>query len=152
MILDSIENSERYKGLSPMIDKAFDFLTSHDLKNLSPGRHELEGENLFALVLEYDTHPILDGMWEAHRKYYDIQYILEGRERIAISHIDSMTVTKEYDAAGDYSLFAGEGEFLTLKEKDFIILNPYEVHQPGILISDSHFPIKIKKIVVKAII
>src|SRR5690606_33836738 len=126
--------------------------SSNDLKNLSPGRHDIDGENLFALVLEYETHPILDGKWEAHRKYYDIQYILEGHERIAISHIDSMTVTQKYDADGDYSLFAGEGEFLTLKEKDFIILNPYEVHQPGVFTSDSQFPTRIKKIVVKAII
>jgi len=151
MIYDKIEYADIYLNKNEYINRAIKFLQTEDLNALSAGRHEIDGDNVFALVLEYDTHPVLEGKWEAHRKYYDIQYIVEGTEQIAIAHIDRMQVVEPYNENGDYELFSGEVEALkTLKEKDFILLSPHEVHQPGIFLNDSIK--KIKKIVVKALI
>lgn len=151
MIYDKIQYSSLYKCDNEYITKALDFLKTKDLNALEKGRHEIDGENLFALVLEYDTHPLLEGKWEAHRKYYDIQYIVSGTERIAISNINTMKSEGPYNEEGDYELFSGSvGELITLDEKDFIVLSPHEVHQPGLSIDGNTQ--KIRKVVVKAMI
>ncbi|MGB1309000.1 MAG: YhcH/YjgK/YiaL family protein [Oceanihabitans sp.] len=151
MIFDKIEHADIYLNKNEYINKAIKFLQTEDLNALAAGRHEIDGDNVFALVLEYDTHPLLEGKWEAHRKYYDLQYIVEGKEQIAIANINTMKVVEAYNKEGDYELFSGEvTELKTLSEKDFILLSPHEVHQPGIVINNTIQ--KIKKIVVKALI
>jgi YhcH/YjgK/YiaL family protein len=150
MILDKLERIDYYRSGNPYINIAFDFLKTSNLMALENGKHIIDAENVFALVMEYDTHPLLEGKWEAHRKYYDIQYILEGNEIIAISDISNMKVTELYNEEGDYELFDGPGSFHILRPNDFIVLKPHEVHQPGISIDNSTQ--RIKKIVVKALI
>lgn len=152
MLYDNLTNYQRYKGMNLLIDKAFEFLSSSSIQNLPLGRHEIAGDKIFALVLEYDTHPLIDSGWEAHRKYYDIQYMLRGSERIALAHIDTMKIVEEYNSEGDYQLFSGQGDLLSLNENNFIVLNPYEVHQPGILLTDNSESLKVRKIVVKVLI
>ena len=55
MIIDKIENSHLYKDLSKRIEKAFEYIHNTDLKNINPGKYEIEGENIFALISEYET-------------------------------------------------------------------------------------------------
>ena len=52
MILDSIKNAELYYSLSPRIKEAFDWLAKTDIKSLSVGRHDIDGDNLFVNVMD----------------------------------------------------------------------------------------------------
>jgi hypothetical protein len=52
-------------------EKAFNFLKTNNLGNISIGRHELEGANLFVNVDEYTTKNEDDSRFEAHREYID---------------------------------------------------------------------------------
>lgn len=150
MIYDSINNIDFYSNNHKNLNKAIAFLKRDDLSTLNPGKHTIFGEQVFALVLEYDTHPLFEDKWEAHRKYYDLQFMLSGTEKIALSDIKDMKVTQSYNSVDDYELFSGTGDLLTLKQNDFILLKPHEVHQPGIILKDKPEPIR--KIVVKALI
>ena len=82
MVIDTLENCSRYESLHPRFKAAFDFLKRAEAENVPIGRIDLDGNTLYALTQEYDTKPIHDGKLEAHRKYIDIQFILEGEEFI----------------------------------------------------------------------
>ena len=80
MIIDKIENSHIYKELGKRIEKAFEYIRNTDLKNIQPGRYEINGENIFALISEYKTKSEHEGKLEAHRKYLDVQFVISARE------------------------------------------------------------------------
>lgn len=44
------------------------------------GRHEIDGDRVFALVQNYTTNPIEGALYEAHRRYSDIQFVFSGRK------------------------------------------------------------------------
>ena len=74
MIVDRLANLDLYRGLAPRWVKALEFLRDSDLLSLSLGRHDLDGDRLFALVQDYETKPTEQCRWEAHRRYCDIQF------------------------------------------------------------------------------
>ncbi|MDO6595888.1 YhcH/YjgK/YiaL family protein [Oceanihabitans sp. 2_MG-2023] len=151
MIFDSLDNAAFYHQLSPHIKKGLEFLVNtKNLQDLPVGRVEIDGDNVFALVQEYDTKAFNVDMWEAHKKYFDIQFIVSGSEAIKVSRIEDMTPNTKYHADGDYWLFSGEGNALKIIENQFAILSPEDIHQPAITLGDTTQ--KIKKIVVKALI
>jgi len=148
MIKDSILNAHLYYGFNKNIQTAFDFLKdTSKLVSLQKGTVDIDGDNVFALVQEYITKDFNNEMWEAHKRYYDIQYIVSGTEVVAIKHIEGIRNYTEYKEIEDYWLFKGEKEdIITISDNDFLILGPQDVHQPGISKSDAS---QIKKIVVK---
>ena len=50
MIVDLLENSQRYVGLHERFAAAFDFLRTPNLAELDSGKVELQGEQLFAIM------------------------------------------------------------------------------------------------------
>ena len=74
MVLDVLENKERYYSLHKNFKDAFDFLEKSLKSNPEPGKYELKGDDLFAVVQAYETAE--DSKWEAHRKYIDIQFYI----------------------------------------------------------------------------
>lgn len=146
MIIDNLKNASLYFGINPRIKTALEFLQSNDCANLKPGRHEIDGENVYANVSSYDSKPKEKGLWEAHRRYYDIQYVAAGTEIMGYANLESLKVSKEYEEEGDYLLLEGNGDFVTAKEGTFIIFGPEDAHMPGIAAKE---PEKVAKIVVK---
>ena len=62
------------------IQKAIDCIRSGKLDELAPGRHELF-DGAYINVFEYQTKT--EGLYEAHRKYIDIHYLIRGCEIIS---------------------------------------------------------------------
>ena len=145
MIIDRLANSHLYAGLPPRIQRAFQYLRDTDWQTTEVGRYEVEGTGLFALVQQYSTKPRADGKWEAHRRYIDVQYVVQGTEQIGYAHL-SRLVEGEYDAAKDFLPLVGEGDYLTLSSGDFMLLYPEDGHKPGLALADST---AVKKVVVK---
>ncbi|WP_158289509.1 YhcH/YjgK/YiaL family protein [Paenibacillus flagellatus] len=146
MILDSIANLGQYAGLHPRFKQAVEFLNGQDVGRLEPGKYEIDGARLYAIVQEYETKPREQGVWEAHRRYYDIQCIVRGRETCGYAPIGSAEVAKAYDGDSDYALFAADGTFFELREGFFAFFAPQDVHMPGIAVDG---PAPVKKIVIK---
>ena len=81
MILDELAASGRYAALHTGIARAFAFLRTATV-NISDGRHEIDGERVYANVMSY-TSKVPPGLThEAHRRYADVQFILHGEELI----------------------------------------------------------------------
>jgi YhcH/YjgK/YiaL family protein len=146
MIIDKIENACLYFGLSPEIKTALEFLQKTDCAKLEPGRHEIDGDKVYANVSRYDSKPREKGVWEAHRRYYDVQYVAAGTEMMGYANLKSLKVTKEYEEDGDYLLLEGKGDFVTASSGTFIIFGPEDAHMPGIAAEQ---PERISKVVVK---
>jgi YhcH/YjgK/YiaL family protein len=148
MILDRLENASLYTGYNPRMKAAFEFLQKHRDGNLADGEHEIDGRNCYAIVMDIATREQKDAVWEAHRKYIDIQYIVRGNERMGWAHLDNVKndVTSPYDNANDYELYKGNGSWLDVQAGEFAVFGPTDVHAPIIRINNCE---KVKKIVIK---
>jgi len=133
MIFDKIENIERYSLPQRSFAKMVKFINAYEETSFQEGKFEIDGSELFGIGLTYNTKNEENCLWEAHRKYIDIHYILEGEEIVHVNDISNMEVSKLYNEGHDYELFNGEKkEELKLKKGSFLILYPNEVHKTSI--------------------
>jgi YhcH/YjgK/YiaL family protein len=145
MIVDLLANSHLYRGLSPRIDRAFAYLHETDLAALEPGDYEIDGKKIYARALTYTTRLPEQGVWEAHRRYIDLQVMVHGEERICYAPLSRLT-PGAYDAAKDFLRLSGNGDSITLQSGSFMLLWPDDGHMPCLAVGA---PGPIKKVVVK---
>jgi YhcH/YjgK/YiaL family protein len=146
MIIDKIENAHLYKNISERINKSFEYIRTTDLKNLPPSKYPIDGENIFALVSEYQTKPVSEGKLEAHRKYIDVQFVISGEELMGYVPLGNQQILESYKEENDIVFYTGDKSFTKVSEGMFVIFFPEDVHMPGIStgkISD------VKKLVIK---
>ena len=106
MIADTLAQYHRYTSLSPRFAAAFNFLERLPA-DAALERHEIDGDNCFALVQAYNTKPLAQAKFEAHRKYIDIQFIQSGRETLLWSPLTAlMETTIPYTHDTDVAFFA----------------------------------------------
>lgn len=146
MILDNIKNCKKYEQLNRNFEKAFQFLKREDLGSLAVGKYEIDGENIFAMVQEYETKDLENAKYEAHKKYIDIQYLIEGTENMGYVLIDDLEVSSIYSEENDFMLLTGKPRLILLNEREFFILFPEDAHMPGIFVKEKS---KVRKVVVK---
>ena len=79
MILDTLDAIGKYAGISPNFETAVRWLQETDPEALEPGRTDIDGEKVYAVVSENRLEP-KEPVFEVHRRYADIQIILQGRE------------------------------------------------------------------------
>ncbi len=150
MILDQLKHAGFYLGLGRRIAAGLRFLAENDCRALAPGRHAIEGDNVYALVQEYRTKPRAAGIWEAHRRYVDIQYVAGGAEIMGYAPVSNLTVQQPYNIEKDCELFggpaSGSGEFFRVPTGVFAIFAPPDAHMPGLA---DGAPAAVRKVVVK---
>ena len=132
MIVDSLENAERYGRLHPGLAEGFAFLRRSDLAKLPNGRHELRGTQLFAIVSHDPGRGREKSLLESHRKYIDIQYIIEHPDVIGWLPTTRCTrVATPYDADKDIGFFYDRPPtWLEVPSGFFAIFFPADVHAP----------------------
>jgi len=145
MVIDHLKNASCYYGLNARFKRAFDFLREKDFSKMDPGKYEIDGLDIYALVATYETKPKNKGTWEAHQRYIDIQYLAEGMEMVGYAPIEEM-VSRDYQEAEDYLTLEGEGDFIILRQGNFAIFQPQDAHMPGLA---ANSPQAVKKIIVK---
>lgn len=147
MVVDKIENADIYSGIHKKFKLAFDFLKNTDFSKLSPGKYEVDGEEVFALVNEYETKEVDDStQLEAHKEYIDIQFMSSGSEKIGVAIKFDQLPVKEYNKKDDYHLFNENYNFISLKKGMFGIFYPDDLHLPGVKNETIEL---VKKVVVK---
>lgn len=146
MILDSIENAEFYQGLNPKIKKAFDFLKNTDLKSLDAGKYFIEEPDVYAIVQGYTTKEAGTADLEAHRKFTDLQFVVEGRELMGYANLADTSEKAEYDCDKDLIFLNGKANFFIAEAGTFAIFFPTDAHMPSMCVNE---PSSVKKIVIK---
>jgi len=145
MIIDKIKNHKLYASLSPIISIAFDYINNTDLSSLESGKYEIENENIFALVQEYNTKNREDCKLEGHFKFIDLQYIISGTEFMGVSALNNQIQISKSEER-DIAFYEGDPTFFRLDKGMFAIFFPDDLHMPGIKVSQSS---NVKKVVVK---
>ena len=124
------------------------FLTGNDLTALPLGRHEIVPGGAYANVQEYQTK--LEGGFEVHRDFIDVQIVVSGAETILVADLaDALDCTQEYDKERDFALYASASKFrsLDVDSTSWCIFFPTDLHQPGM--ARDGVPSPVKKVVVK---
>jgi YhcH/YjgK/YiaL family protein len=146
MIIDKIESSHLYEGISERIKKSFDYIRQTDLKTIKPGKYEIDGGNIFALISEYKTKSETEGKLEAHRKYIDVQYVISGEEQMGYVPLNDQQILEPYKEENDIVFFKGDKSFTKVSAGMFAIFFPEDVHMPGINAGNIS---EVKKLVIK---
>ena len=147
MIFDNIKNRAIYDKLGEKFTIAFNFIEKVEREGADVGRYELDGSNVYAMVQEYSPKAESD-MFEAHKNYIDVQFILSGKEYMECASAKNCTVTDEYMPDKDAALYICNGLKVTLEAEqgDFAVFYPHDIHKPGLKCGDCE---KVRKIVVK---
>lgn len=149
MIRDELKNAHLYEGLGAGIASALRYLRSTDLDALAPGRYEIDGKDLIAIVEEYNSKTLEQCFWEAHRRHIDVQCVVRGAEKIGYANLAALNVIQAYSEEKDFLKLgdpAGAGEFMTIRAGSFVILGPEDAHLPGLAVTT---PAPTKKVVMK---
>ena len=138
-----MKDLNKIKELCP---SAYDFIVNK-AEGVAVGKYNLEN-GAYVSVQEYTTKARSEAKYEAHKKFIDIQMILSGKELIAVSPIEKMTISDEYNEEKDFMLFHHNDECTdyVLEAGDFLILYPQDVHMPGVCVNEKS---PVRKIVVK---
>jgi biofilm protein TabA len=139
MILDDLKNAERYWSLHPLFREGFRFLARTDLAALASGKYEIQGEQLFALINRDPGRGHAGARLEAHRRYIDIQFLVDGSEEIGWRPTaECRQLTDPYDAERDIMFFADPPHtWIELPVGKFMIFYPEDAHAPLASLGDN---------------
>jgi YhcH/YjgK/YiaL family protein len=148
MIYDVLDNFSIYLCLHPHFADALAFLRNHEgtLPALMPGSYDINSSGAFASVSEYESKPESEGFLEYHRKFIDIQILIQGREKIGVAD-KGRCRDLGYEEEKDMGKLEGTADFITLDTGNFAIFFPQDAHMPQIFCSDQRE--KVKKVVFK---
>lgn len=113
-----------------------------------PGKIEMNGDKMYANVMEFDAKAADEQIAEKHELYIDVHYLFEGEETIGwFPQRDGLEPTKAYDSDADYMLYAPADDEVLLKMTPgmFAVFYPHDIHRPGM----GEPSARIKKAVVK---
>src|SRR4030042_7009969 len=99
MIIDHIDNYKKY-NMGKAWETAFDFLKKFNI-NSEPKRYDIKGNDIYLLLVSYNSKPEEEARLESHREYIDIQIGLEGREIIKWYNADKLKPNTSYNKEND---------------------------------------------------
>lgn len=145
MIYDTLKHLAQYQGLSPRLLRGLELLRTADFSSLEDRSYEVEGKDLFFSLQSYETKPA-NPTPEAHRDYIDIQFLVEGAEKIGVAPLEAMTEEAEGHPDRDIWFYHGPVDEITLTGDRFAVFFPGDAHAPGIALGR---PAPCRKCVVK---
>lgn len=148
MILDGINHFLKYARKNENSLLAYDFIMNYQKNPLPCGRYDLDGERCFALVQTYETVPEVQKDFESHERYIDLQYVIEGAEKMLWSQRELLSIKTPLDKAKDVEFYSG-GEnacAVVVRAGEFAVFYPQEAHKPGCCVTT---PETVRKIVIK---
>jgi biofilm protein TabA len=149
MIYDVLDNAHFYFPPAGRLAKAIDYIKNFDLSQ-PDGRYEIDGKNMYAIVMSYQTKPAEQQKAETHIKYLDVQAVLSGRERMDVVLLSgSAVVDTPYDETKDAAFYKMPPDYarMVMTNGIFAVLYPQDIHRPCCSLNDS--PTSVRKIVVK---
>ena len=131
-MLDSLSNAARYEAHHPGFARAFAFLAEPDLATLPPGRHEIDGDRVFVLIDHREGRGNDGARLEAHRRYIDIQYTIDGQEEIGFAPLAvCRKPSGTFDEEKDIIFFDDRPmTWLAVPAGQFAIFFPHDAHAP----------------------
>ena len=132
MVLDHVGRAAQYAQLHRAFARAFEYLRANDLAALTPGRHEIEGDEIYLSVDHVDGRGREGARLEAHRRHIDIQLTLAGVEQIGWRPLAACEQPDgAFDPGRDIGFFRDRPEtWLVVPPGTFAIFFPEDAHAP----------------------
>lgn len=144
--VNAVEFYRQYHASKAAWDKAFAFLADPKTAGLAPGKYPIDGDLVYASITEAPGKTLEQATWESHRRYIDLQYVIDGKEQISVTPIAAATVTHAYDSTRDAANYTATGKDYIAAPGTFYLFFPGDVHRPNVKVPG--FDI-VKKIVIK---
>ncbi len=132
MVLDRLDQADRYTQLHPAFKRAFEFLRVTDLAALVPGRHEIDGDAIYVSIDHVEGRGHEGARLECHRQHIDIQLTIAGDEQIGWKPLAKCeTSDGGFDAALDLGFYRDRPDtWLIVPPGTFAIFFPDDAHAP----------------------
>lgn len=148
MIITPLNTISRFKGISPNLDVAFDYLSKLDLNKV-----ELHPEQFFISdgvklsVFDYMPNNGKPGEnFEAHKEWMDIHLVVKGEEKMPVASAQTVEEKTPYSKEKDIAFYKGKPEAIAdLYPGDVLVAFPEDYHQPGVKDNDN----VVRKLVMK---
>lgn len=153
MIITNVNNEIQNKSLAKDIRFCIEFAKKNENKILSlvNGSYDVGYNNIKMNLGKYFTKSENEKFWESHKKYLDVQIMINGTEKVAINDIRDMEV-KSFDEERDLAILEGDKAFdIIMKTGDVLVFFPNDVHKPELNVSENDDSGNIRKIVTKVV-
>ena len=132
MVIDRLENLERYVSLNPLFAQAVEFLKSTDLDAHEIGKVVLKEGELMVNFSQARPKTKDEARIETHNNFIDIQIPLSGVELMGYMPRTDLPEAP-YNAEKDITFYEGLAtDYLTVKPGMFAIFFPEDGHAPCI--------------------
>lgn len=153
MIITNVNDEIQNKSLAKDIRFCIEFAKKNENKILSlvNGSYDVGYNNIKMNLGKYFTKSENEKFWESHKKYLDVQIMINGTEKVAINDIRDMEV-KSFDEEKDLTILEGDKAFdIVMKTGDVLVFFPNDVHKPELNVSENDDSGNIRKIVTKVV-
>lgn len=132
MVIDTLENLDKYVSLNPLFKDVLNFIKSNDLNSLEIGKHEIKASDLFVNVQVAKGKTKEVAVLETHKKMIDIQIPLSAEETYGYTPLCDLP-DAEYNNEKDITKYEGMADtYVTCKPGEFAIFFPQDGHAPCI--------------------
>lgn len=131
MILCELEEAYRYVSLNTRFQDVLNYL-SQITPAWEVGRHEIPDTDCFVIVASDLGRGKSESPLEIHRKYVDIQLVLEGKELIGWQALSlCRNVTEAYDESRDIAFYGDLPQtWLSIRPGQCAFFFPEDAHAP----------------------
>lgn len=151
MIFDTPQNAFRYFSAESPFRRGIAFIEKALAEGIADGSYELDGDACYAMVQRYETAPAAGKRAETHRRYADIQAVIEGEEIIEWCPAAGLVIDTPYAPENDIAFYreASGAAPLILRPGLFVVFYPEDAHKPGCALT---IPATVRKVVVKVLL
>ena len=133
MIIDTLDNLEKYAALNPLFPKVVEFLKDNDLSKMADGKYEIEGKDLFVNITTTKGKTPDEAFIETHNKMIDIQIPITAAETYGYTQRELLPDV-EYNAEKDITKIPdlAADSYVTCQPGMMVIFFPQDGHAPCI--------------------
>jgi biofilm protein TabA len=129
---DMVEFATQYHQQKDRWDKVFQWMATHDVATLAPGKYDIDGTHAFANVQDAVLRSADEVRIESHKKYIDLQWTVVGIERYGIVKPKYATIQIPYK--GDVMFWnTTKISYVNSKPDMFFLFFPNNYHRPCVL-------------------
>lgn len=139
MVVDTLDNLEKYVSLNPLFEEVVKFIKENDLNKLEAGKHFIKDKDLFVNITTAHGKTADEAVLETHKNMLDIQIPLDNNETYGYLPLADLPEA-EYNAEKDVTKYLGAKAetYVNCKPGEFAIFWPQDGHQPCIGEGDIH--------------
>ena len=133
MIIDTIENLNKYVGLNPLFADVVAFLNAHDLQTMEPGKYPIKDKDLFLNLTNAKGRGKEAAVLETHIDMIDIQIPISCAETFGYTPLCDLPAF-DYNAEKDVTLYGDTKAqtYVTVNPGQMAIFFPQDGHAPCI--------------------